>query len=66
MVDGRRTDAWNHTANLLCMLANIHRDPKKQRKPFEPREFHPIAGQRKKRPEPIPADITILKKVFCK
>ena len=29
MADARQTDAWNHTAAVLAMLANTHRNPKK-------------------------------------
>lgn len=37
-----RVDAdWNHTAALLWMQANIHRDPKKHG-PYSIDEFHPM------------------------
>lgn len=32
--------AWNHTAQLLAMTANVHRDPKKT-PVFSPQDFHP-------------------------
>lgn len=40
MAEGRSREAWNHTAAVLAMLANCHRDPKKSRA-FEPEDFHP-------------------------
>ena len=65
MADARQTDAWNHTAAVLAMLANTHRNPKKAR-PFKPSDFHP--GTRSARPqEPLPkVDISILKSVFVR
>jgi hypothetical protein len=35
-----QSDRWNHTAQLLCLQANLHRDPKQ--KPYEPADFHPL------------------------
>ena len=65
MADAKQTDAWNHTAAVLAMLANTHRNPKKAR-PFKPSDFHP--GTRSARPqEPLPkVDISILKTVFVR
>jgi hypothetical protein len=39
---GARSDYdWAHTAQLLALTANCHRDPKKRPQPFQPRDFHP-------------------------
>jgi hypothetical protein len=64
MADARQTDDWNHTAALLALLANVHRDPRKTH-PFQPADFHP-GVQRTQRPhDPHPkVDITVLKTVF--
>lgn len=43
MVEGKIGQAWNHTAALLAMLANLHRDRKKTR-PVQPSAFHPMAN----------------------
>ena len=43
MADGRSRSLWGHTAALLAMLANTHRDPKKTRA-FRPEDFDPHAG----------------------
>jgi hypothetical protein len=65
MADGHQTEAWNHTAALLAMLANTHRDPKKTRA-FKPSDFHPSA-RREKPKEAVPkVDISVLKAVFVK
>ena len=42
MFDGRRREAWTHTANVMALLANCHRSPKRLR-PFQPGRF-PAAG----------------------
>lgn len=45
MIDGRRRDAWDHTAQLLCLLVNLNRgknDPARK-----PAEFHPYHRRKK-------------------
>lgn len=37
----RRRDQWAHTGNLLCTLANCHRDPKKRPNPYQIEDFLP-------------------------
>jgi len=44
MAEARRRDQWSHTATLLAMTANVHRNPKKRARPFSPVEFHPLLG----------------------
>lgn len=62
MAEARQSDLWNHTAALLALLANAHRDPKKTR-PLKPIDFHP---NRRATPTPTApkAPISILKQVF--
>jgi len=48
MADARGRDNWSHTAALLCLTANVSRDPKKHR-PFRPDDFDPYARQAKGR-----------------
>ncbi len=51
-------EAWNHTAAVLAMLANVNRDPKKGRA-LTPRDFHPMAA---KGEEPVfKGDVKMLK-----
>ena len=42
MADAASRDRWNHTASLLALITNCHRDPKKARA-ARPRDFHPHA-----------------------
>ncbi len=65
MAHARQRDAWNHTATLLAMLANVNRDPKKGRA-FKPADFHPIPASERPAPgPPLKGDIGMLK-VFVK
>lgn len=38
MAEARRQSEWQHTSHLLCLLVNIHRNPK--RRAFSPSEFN--------------------------
>jgi len=42
MVEGRQCDQWRQTREVLAMLANTVRNPKKRRKPFTGRELCPL------------------------
>jgi len=64
MTHARQQDAWNHTASVLAMLANVNRDPKKGRA-FKPTDFHPMpVTKRAPEPPPLQGDIRMLKAVF--
>lgn len=59
MATARRRDAWDHTANLLAMLYNAHRDPNKGSS-LSPADFHPL----RPRPEPMKLPLSVLREVF--
>lgn len=40
MVEGRQEAAWAHTASLIALLINLHRDPKRSQ-PVKPEDFMP-------------------------
>jgi len=42
MHQGHETATWNHTTHIMALIANIHRDSKKQSKPFSPSDFLPV------------------------
>ena len=44
MAEGHTRDRWQHTSNLMALLANINRDPKKGR-PFKPSDFNPTLSK---------------------
>ncbi|SHH86523.1 hypothetical protein SAMN02746098_01605 [Desulfosporosinus lacus DSM 15449] len=37
-----RYDAWQHTASISSLIANICRDPKERKEPFTLADFNPI------------------------
>jgi hypothetical protein len=65
MADAASRDRWNHTASLLALITNCHRDPKKAR-PARPQDFHPYArSSRGRRDEHKPrVGVDLLKQVF--
>ena len=63
MANARIDQTWNHTASVLAMLVNIHRDPRKGRA-LKPADFHPALIR--KNSIPLPADITVLKALVRK
>lgn len=63
MTQARTRQQWSHTAALLALTANWHRDPKRQR-PFTPQDFLPRASAADHAvPLPI-TDLSILKTIF--
>ena len=63
MADTKQNEDWNHTAAILAILANAHRDPKKTR-PAKPADFHPYTKRTAPIEPPPKVDITVLKAVF--
>lgn len=53
MAEGHGRAAWGHTSSLLAMLANIHRDTRKRRRPYQPGEFNPHSQARRRRGSPV-------------
>jgi hypothetical protein len=63
MVDAREDRQWYHTASIMAIIAEVHRDTKKNRKPYSAVQFHPM--HRSKRVAPVEqVDIRILKSIF--
>jgi pyruvate-formate lyase-activating enzyme len=63
MVDEREDRQWYHTASIMAMIAEVHRDAKKHRKPYSAIQFHPM--HRNKPVAPVEqVDIRILKSIF--
>ena len=53
MADGRRRALWGAVSSILAQQANIHRNPKRRRRPYRPEEFDPT------RPTIPPPRITV-------
>jgi hypothetical protein len=41
MYRARRSERWSHTSNVMALMANCHRDPKRVRRPFDMVDFLP-------------------------
>ena len=66
MAEGRDRQCWNHTSQLLALIANANRDPKKGRA-FRPSDFNPYARGKGRKGLPITkANIGVLRQVFVK
>jgi hypothetical protein len=57
---GKQKESWNHTAALIAQQYSIHRDPKKRREPYKPKEFHPYT----EKPKPKLLTPQVLDKLF--
>lgn len=63
--EGRQAERWDHTATLLALQANCHRDPKRRSRPFEPADFHPRPERLRRRRKPQRrAGASVLRAVF--
>ena len=50
MARARIKEEWLHTSRILEMLANVNRDPKRRRKPYSWKDFHPLYMPKKNDP----------------
>jgi hypothetical protein len=58
MARRKRQEAWDHTAAVLALLANCHRDTKRRPRPYSPADFHPLQDatprrRSKRKPDPL-------------
>jgi len=65
MAEAKGKDNWQHTSTVLALLANINRDPKKQ-KAFSPDDFNPYRKEPQKKTILKGKDLRILKDVFVR
>lgn len=59
----RQREAWYHTAHLLAIVAEVHRDPDRRPQPFTADDFPlPEPGQKPMRPRrpPPPTEAQML------
>lgn len=48
MIEAHRQEAWQHTAWIACVIAEVNRDRKKRPTPFTPDDFNPMVPKRAK------------------
>ena len=41
MAEARSRSNWNHTASVLCTIAEVNRDSKRKSSPYKPSDFNP-------------------------
>jgi len=58
MADGKRKHDWSQAAMVAAVIANCHRDPKRQRRPYHPDDFNPMTPRRPK-PMLTPIDLAM-------
>ena len=65
MSQAKETQAWDRTALLWALLANVNRDPQKQATPFSPGDVHPYRTAEDYKPkQPQIGDLSGLKAMF--
>lgn len=42
MVEANQKAAWNHTSHILWIMAEVNRNGRENRRPFDPRQFNPM------------------------
>ena len=65
MAVARMRHEWDQTSILWSLIANIVRDPKKQRTPFCPSLIHPLRSADDFKEKPVKSDISVLKKLLA-
>ena len=63
LAEAHSREAWNHTAGLMAMIANCHRDPKKGRA-YRATFFHPFARRQDKGLLVTKENIGLMKEAF--
>lgn len=66
MAESRLLHDWDRTALDLATHANIHKNNKRHPGAISPAEFHPMRTAKDYKPEPIEADISVLKMLLRK
>lgn len=63
MATARRRDAWDRTAAVMALIAEVNRDRKRRPRPYTPADFHPLPGPRpaRRRRADLTAGIEVLK-----
>jgi len=64
MAEGRLQAAWAQMSSLMAILATIHRDVKKHRKPYKPDEFNPYRQKKKCQGPASKEDLAFMKEMF--
>ena len=61
MADAGRNHDWSIASSQMALLAEVHRNHKKRRRPYKPAEFNPLIAPQSR---PIPITVTQLGKLL--
>ena len=64
MVEGKQRDEWLHTCEVMAMIANTVRDPKKRKKPYLGKDLYPFARDGATDGKPPTTDISTVINMF--
>ncbi len=53
MATGRSKAQWSHTSEILAILAEVNRDPRKRSAPFTSRDFNPHGKKPETKEQPV-------------
>ena len=69
MTDGRGRMEWGRVSSLMAIIANVHRDPKRQRL-SKPADFNPYSEKETAGPyartKRVKAPLSVLRDVWCR
>ena len=69
MAEGRGRMEWGRVSSVMAIIANVHRDPKRQRL-SKPADFNPYCEKETSGPyarlKPAKAPLTVLRDVWCR
>lgn len=77
MAEARNRQLWEHTTQIMAQIANLWRDEKQRKEPYQPFEFNPYNSPKdikrmwtelkEKRRRTMPkADISTIRNLWCK
>jgi len=61
MAEGRQRDMWLHTTKMYLLLANVYRDEKERRRPYEFEDVYPFRLPKREKPKPPEVPVSALK-----
>lgn len=65
MARARDASEWARTAAAMALLANVNRDSKRRRKPFEPDDFNPCVERQKQPARDLrPEELQLMREMF--
>jgi hypothetical protein len=51
MAESRSQAEWSRTSAIMCLIANVNRDPKRKSTPYKPSDFNPYIASSQSKPK---------------